>query len=216
MILYLSLSSIRLWLAELHTWPHVYHIVHGIGHLIRMSSMVIVWLSLSWLTSFGKFSYDLTLKKNSQGYSEKQSNPFSGMTVRDFLGFPSLQEVECSGKSLKEEDDLLSLTLYRFSDKTVVAALNTLKGTCKTFSEYSSCNLNIVDTKKSQVRTLVSELEEGETVFLGCNATSMLETGHPHVHSWTARVYRRSKFLLCVCGLHREIVVTFGISSSVA
>ena len=117
----------------------------------------------------------------------------TGMTVGDFLGFPSLQEVECSGGSLKAELDLLSLTLFRAADNTVLATLNTFKGTCKTFSEFSSCNLNVGETRKSSVRTLVADLQQGQTTILGCNVTSFLENGHAQMYSWSLPVYRKGK-----------------------
>ena len=115
------------------------------------------------------------------------------MTVHDFLGFPSLQEVECSGGSLKAEVDLLSLTLFRTADNTILANLNTFKGTCKTFSEFSSCVLDVGDTRKSSVKTLVADLEEGETTIVGCNVTSFLENGHAPRYSWFVSVHRKSK-----------------------
>ena len=123
------------------------------------------------------------------------------MTVRDFLGFPSLQEVECSGGTLKAEMDLLSLTLFRIPDNAILAIVNPLKNTCKTFSEFASCDIRAGDTRSSVVRTLVAHLEEGQTALLGCNVTGFLETGHPRVFSWSLTVYRKSKgsFVLLVC-----------------
>ena len=119
--------------------------------------------------------------------------PFPGMTVRDFLGFPSLQEVQCSGESLKTDVDLLSLTLFKMSDNSILGIINPLKNTCKTFSEFSSCEINVGDTRKSLVRTLVADLEEGDTTRLGCNVTSFLENGHAQMYSWSASVHRKSK-----------------------
>ena len=119
---------------------------------------------------------------------------FPGMTVHDFLGFPSLQEVECSGGSLEAEVDLLSLTLFRTADNTILAKLNTFKSTCKTFSEFSSCDLHVDNTIKSSVRTLVADLEEGETTTVGCNVTSFLENGHTPRYSWFITVHRKSKW----------------------
>ena len=113
--------------------------------------------------------------------------------MRSFLGFPSLQEVECSGGGLHPELDLLSLTLFRTADSAVLATLNTFKGTCKTFSEFSSCNLNVGDTRKSVLKTLVADLEQGETTILGCNVTSFLENGHAQMYSWSLPVHRKSK-----------------------
>ena len=124
---------------------------------------------------------------------------FSGLTVRDFLGFPSLKEVECSGGSIKAEVDLLSLTLFKTRDNTILAILNTYKNTCKTFSEFSSCELIVGDSRRSVVRTLVADLEEGETTILGCNVTTFLEIGHAPKYSWSIPVHRISKMFRMHC-----------------
>ena len=116
-----------------------------------------------------------------------------GMTVRDFLGFPSLQEVECSGESFKAGVDLLSLKLFQTSDNAILAIIYPLKNTCKTFSEFSSCDINTGDSRKSLVRTLVSDLEEGERTRLGCNVTTFLQDGHAQMYSWFMTVHRKSK-----------------------
>ena len=121
----------------------------------------------------------------------KPGRHFPGMTVRDFLGFPSLQEVECSGGSLAAEVDLLSLTLFKMSENSILAVANPLKSTCMTFSEFSSCDISAGNTRQSVVRTLVADLEEGETTVLGCNVTGFLKTGHPQVYSWSLSVYRK-------------------------
>ena len=121
--------------------------------------------------------------------------PFPGMTVRDFMGFPSLQEVECSGGSLRTKVNYMSLTLFKISDNSLIATLISSKNTCKTFIEFSSCEIDSSDSRKSVVRTLVADLEEGGSTRLGCNVTSVLESGHPRVFSWSL-VVRRSE---CLC-----------------
>ena len=122
------------------------------------------------------------------------------MTVRDFLGFPSLQEVECSGGSLKAEVDLLSLTLFTIADSSILAIVNPLKNTCKTYSEFSSCHIRAGDTRSSVVRTLVADLKEGESTVIGCNVTSFLDTGHPQVYSWSLPVFRKRRKGVVVVG----------------
>ena len=135
------------------------------------------------------------------------------MTVRDFLGFPSLQEVECSGGSLAAEVDLLSLTLFKMSGNSILAIVNPLKDTCMTFSEFSSCDISVGDTKASVVRTLVADLEEGETMILGCNVTGFLKTGHPQVYSWSLPVYRKRKwFCFNSCCFPSGLVIRLSLS----
>ena len=118
----------------------------------------------------------------------------SGMVVRDFLGtFPSLQEVECSGRSLETEVVFLSLTLFTKEDNKVIAKLVTAENTCLTFVDFASCTLvKSGDRRSSVVRTLVSDLEEGGSVALGCNVTGFgFDSSHPQVFSWTKYVHRR-------------------------
>lgn len=116
------------------------------------------------------------------------------MRVHDFLGFPSLQEVECSGGSIKTEADVLSLTLYTVPENVLLANVKTFKNTCKTFSDFSSCTIVPGDSRKSVVRTLVADLEEGGSTTLGCNVTIVQENGHPRVYSWSILVHRKSKW----------------------
>ena len=116
------------------------------------------------------------------------------MTVHDFLGFPSLQEVECSGGRVSRGADVLSLTLYKVPDNAVLANVKTFKNTCKTFSQFSSCTITPGDSSQSSVRTLVADLEEGESATLGCNVTIVQENGHPTVYSWSILVHRKSKW----------------------
>lgn len=75
---------------------------------------------------------------------------FPGMTVNDFQGFPSLQEVECSGKTLTRDVDALSLTLFKMSDKTTLVTVKTVKNTCHTFTDYASCHIDRGDPKEKE------------------------------------------------------------------
>lgn len=121
------------------------------------------------------------------------------MRVHNFLGFPSLQEVECSGGSIETDADILSLTLYKVPTNVLLANVKTFKNTCKTFSEFSSCTIVSGDSRKSTVKTLVADLEEGGRTMLGCNVTVVQENGHPRVYSWSILVHRKSKWkYLCV------------------
>jgi hypothetical protein len=120
------------------------------------------------------------------------------MTVRDFQGFSMLKEVECSGATLSQEVELLtSLTLFRPSDNTVYAYVNTVKQECKTCYEYSSCTTADGDYKQSTVKVLLADLEEGETTIVSCNVSVLQGVGHgPKLITWTLPVYRESKLCL--------------------
>lgn len=117
--------------------------------------------------------------------------------MRDFQGFRSLQEVECSGKSLPGDFYLTNLILYRKENKRVVVKLSVhnLKITCETFEDYSSCDIIEAESRKSTVRALISDLKEGERAFVGCNASGVFSaSGDLKKYSWFFPVfYRRSK-----------------------
>jgi hypothetical protein len=118
------------------------------------------------------------------------------MTLRNFKGFPSLKEVECSGSELKSDADLLSLTLFAYPRNKPLAILDVFKSSCNTFAEFSSCDLDTADTKKSIVRTLTT-IEEGQTMMFGCNVTTRVRYEHTLTYSsdtWSVSVYRESKF----------------------
>ena len=132
------------------------------------------------------------------------------MKVKNFHGFQSLKEVECSGTYLPNEVNFLSLTLYQLKenkystnkknslsqDSVLASLLTSPERSCRTFKEYSSCKIDDTDRRKSVVKTLVSDLEGGESTTLGCNITAVFITGHDQVFigSWKIDVKRESKF----------------------
>lgn len=119
--------------------------------------------------------------------------PFAGMTVHDFLSFPSLQEVECSGQTLEREVDFLSLTLFKISDNSLIATVKTTQNTCHTHTEYASCTIDAGNIRQSVARTLVADLHAGQTVVLGCNVTTVYKSGHPRVYTWSIQVHHKRK-----------------------
>jgi hypothetical protein len=125
------------------------------------------------------------------------------MTVRNFKGLSALKEVECSASSLADEiDQVNALSLFKQQDDSILVFLNTYKSECKTFGEFSSCTLVEGDSKKSVVRSLVTDLNEEETTVIGCNVTALMGYGHAPKYSWSIPVYRESKdcnFCLYVC-----------------
>ena len=131
----------------------------------------------------------------------------SGMTSRDFKGFPSLQEVECWAGFLEAEVRLLSLRLFRESDKFVLASLNILTNNCVTFGDYSSCMIDSSDTHNSRVRVLVFDLEEGESRRYGCLASTINAIGQPETDTWSILVRRKSKYDHCRCVMHICVIL---------
>ena len=116
------------------------------------------------------------------------------------MGFHSLQEVECTGRGLKPEVDVMSLSLFRTTDKFVLATLNVFKNSCFTHTDFSSCYIDQSDSRKSRLRILVSDLEEGESRKYGCKANIIDTRGETTSSNWSILVSRESK-----CGLNQTL-----------
>ena len=117
------------------------------------------------------------------------------MSVHTFRGFPSLQEVECWAGHLEAEVKLVSLKLYNVADDTLLAYLNTLTTECITFLEYSSCSIDTADTRRSRLRILVADLQEGGSRSYGCKASSFRSTEEARTSTWSIVVRRNSEWL---------------------
>lgn len=125
--------------------------------------------------------------------SQSYIRSFPGMVVRDFRGIPSIKEVECWGGDLDAEVKLLSLTMFRNSDNSVLAYVNPLTGECITFGEFSSCMIDKLDARKSKLRILVYDLVAGESVQYGCNATSFKSVAHTTIVTWSVSIITESE-----------------------
>lgn len=115
--------------------------------------------------------------------------------MRDYRGLDSIQEVECSGGNVEAEVKLLSLKLFRVSDNMVLAHASLINNQCLTYGEFASCTIDTSDFRKSVLRVLVTDLEEGESRTYGCNAASLKGIDDMQKFSWTLSVTRRSESL---------------------
>ena len=118
----------------------------------------------------------------------------SGLIARDFKGFPSLQEIECTGRDLKPEVDLLSLSMFRLSDHFVLGTLHVIKNSCFTRTDFSSCSIDLDNSHNSKLRVLVSDLAEGESQEYGCKANIITGRGETDASTWTLVVTRKSEY----------------------
>ncbi|KAK7488914.1 hypothetical protein BaRGS_00019871, partial [Batillaria attramentaria] len=110
------------------------------------------------------------------------------MTLRNFRGIPSLKEVECSGEKLRPELKVVSLRLFKLPGQSLLAYIDHLDNECSTYGEFASCVIDKSDRRKSRLRTLVSDLQEGESRVYGCNATTTNPFGEVHVSTWSILV----------------------------
>ena len=112
------------------------------------------------------------------------------------MGIDELREIECSGRVIVENVDVLSITLYRTADNFQYVNAKVFKSTCKTFRVFSACTLDQADSRESSVRTLLSGLNRDKSVMIGCNLTAVLENGLPRMFFWSIPVRLSSEFCL--------------------
>lgn len=134
------------------------------------------------------------------------------MTSRDFKGFPSLQEVECTGRSLKPEVKLIALQLYSLPSNRLLASMNVISNECVTWGDYSLCRVNKTKTHKSKIKLLVADLNDGESREYKCTANTYDSYGFSKVFTWTIVVKQLREYnvyfvsLVCVGHLAQEAI----------
>ncbi|KAK7490325.1 hypothetical protein BaRGS_00018486, partial [Batillaria attramentaria] len=114
----------------------------------------------------------------------------TGLSYGSFQGFPDITQVECSGETLPADHDLFSIALYQVSDNRVLAFVNLRKRECSTSHSYVACHIDDADSRKSKLRALVADLNEGESRAYGCNLTSLGSGGQAKLISWSLVVTR--------------------------
>lgn len=132
-----------------------------------------------------------------------------GMTVRDFRGFHNIQEVECWGGHLEAEMNILSLKLYELTNHTLLGYLNHQTRECFTFMEFSSCLMDPADTRRSRLRVLVSDLDEGDTRHFGCDVTSWKAFGSTNTVSLSVSVTVNGELLVTTISFYSDLYPFF-------
>jgi hypothetical protein len=115
------------------------------------------------------------------------------MRSHNFRGISVIQEVVCSASTLNADVKLTSLQLFRLPESSVVVSLNVLTNSCITFTEYSSCTIDLVNTHRSLVKILVHDLDPGESTAYGCTANAVTSLGNPIWENWKLTVVRERK-----------------------
>lgn len=122
----------------------------------------------------------------------------TGMSTHTFRDISEIQEVECSASSLNADVKLTSLQLFKLPEsesKDVLVSLNVLTNSCITFTEYSSCRIDLVNTHRSLVKVLVHDVNPGESRAYGCTANAVTSLGNPIWENWRLSVLRESEFI---------------------
>lgn len=134
---------------------------------------------------------------------------FSGFVSKNFHGFHSITELECSGSSLPTDADILTIVIYVVRNDHVIASANVGKEECSTSGSFSSCVFHPQDTRGAQLRTLITDppTEEEYRVY-GCNVTSFKTGGRLNTVTWMTRVERERKS--CVVHVYVCIDIVIG------
>ena len=103
-----------------------------------------------------------------------------------------MQEVECLGRGLNPDQDLLTMSIFTATTDTVHASVNFANRECLTSDKFSSCLVDEADSKSTRLRTLVS-LREGETWVVGCNVSCFVPGGRVQTVSWFVTLIQTSK-----------------------
>ena len=86
--------------------------------------------------------------------------------------------MECTGRLLDPDSDLLTLVLFTRHGDRILASANLKSGQCTTSSAFSSCLLRPRDAHGTRLRALiVVDPPEGLPKVLGCNATGVRSGG---------------------------------------
>ena len=118
---------------------------------------------------------------------------FTGIEVRQFQGHPGITEVECSGKHLPPDTDITSMKLFRSKDDKMLGTLFSLRSSCQTFSYFSLCHINSVQTRFSVVRSLVTEFNKDGETGIACNVSTLSNEGQARMIHWFISVRRGRK-----------------------
>ena len=109
------------------------------------------------------------------------------------MGRRDLLEIVCSGRQLPLSVDVTSMKLFTHATNAIVALVFPTKNVCKTFSYYTSCDVKQLDTRKSSVSFLVTDLSPGKKRQLGCNISVVDHVGDVQVYYYSIYVESQSK-----------------------
>ena len=128
----------------------------------------------------------------------------AGLITRSFHGFQNVQEVECNGETLDADASLLYMVLYSPANGQLIASVNVATGECLTSGRFSSCLLNKANFRQTKLRTLLVDLQPGESRGFGCNITGVEAGGNTRVLSQVLVVRKSSEFS-CFWVYHHRI-----------
>ena len=108
----------------------------------------------------------------------------TGLFVTSFRGHPNVQHVQCTGEALTSDSNVLLMTLFEHPNDTTVASVNYGNNQCSTSAMFSSCEIDVTNSRKTRVNTLLVDLPYGEVRVFGCNVTFSRAHGRSGFKTW--------------------------------
>lgn len=120
------------------------------------------------------------------------------MKFGSFNGIHSIIEVQCAGENLDSDIDILTLALFTAEDNELLAFVNMKTEECLAKGQFCSCHIDKKNSRQTKVKTLVLDLEVGESRLYGCNVTGLKSGTRWQVMSWTISARRERECSLIV------------------
>lgn len=108
----------------------------------------------------------------------------TGLRARPFPPVPWIVEIECSGRTLDADVDVLSMSLYDKDANEVLATLNLKTGDCTTTRRFSSCTRSQRGSHDSRISILFADIAGDATKSVGCDVTTLRSGERPSITSW--------------------------------
>ena len=89
----------------------------------------------------------------------------------------------------------MSLTLRQSYEDKFLASVNLVNNECTTSDSFSSCELNKKDDRKTNVKTLVMDLREGEERMFLCDVNNLRSRGRSDVTTVSLVVKGRREYI---------------------
>ncbi|KAL8577587.1 hypothetical protein ACOMHN_036778 [Nucella lapillus] len=111
-----------------------------------------------------------------------------GLTVTSFRDLTNIQEIECSGRSVDLDADLMSMTFFTSTPKRVLGVINHGRGECSTAEVFVLCEVDPKDSRRTRIKALVYDIPAGTSRDYFCNVTSLKTGGWRKTFSWNITV----------------------------
>ena len=137
-----------------------------------------------------------------------------GLKSSSFYGLPGIVEVECSGDSLSSNIDVFLMALFTLPQDDIIASVNLRNGKCTTSRSFSSCTINKKHSRRSKLKTLVTDMKDGDRKWFGCNISGSDSAGRAVFSLWATAVTKPGESAhlitrLIVSCVTKDVLISF-------